>query len=156
MHTPCRHYFIIVNNSLYYVNSFFPHFLAIYIIVTMLGNAHRPCKQCINIIEKSLHHVYSFSPDLFWFSYSICMNYHIRKCTQTMWTIHHHCGQWSLSCYSILFWSFPDVLGIFASITILGNMHRPCKQYLNLVNNSLHHVYSFFSWVFLNFFLFFY
>ena len=35
-----------------------------------------------------------------------------------------------------------DVLGIFASIAILGNVHGPCKQYLNLVNN--HHVYCFF------------
>ena len=60
VHRPCRHHFIIVNNSLYHVYSFFPHFLAIFTSVTILGNAHRPCKQCINIITKSLHHVYLF------------------------------------------------------------------------------------------------
>ena len=40
--------------------SFFPHFLAIFTSVTILGNVHRLCKRCINIITKSLHHVYLF------------------------------------------------------------------------------------------------
>ena len=51
----------------------------------------------------------------------------------------------SILCLLILF----DLLMIFASVTILGNAHRPCKQYPNIVDNSLHHVYSFFpefSW----------
>ena len=61
VHRPCRHYFIIVNNSLYHASSFFPHFLALFTSVNILGNAHRLCKQCINIIKKSLNHVYSFS-----------------------------------------------------------------------------------------------
>ncbi|KIJ99814.1 hypothetical protein K443DRAFT_101506 [Laccaria amethystina LaAM-08-1] len=39
---------------------------------------------------------------------------------------------------------FPDFLTIFALLTIFGNVHRPCKQYPNIVNNSVHHVYSFF------------
>ena len=60
VHRPCRHHFIIVNNSLYHVYSFFPHFLAIFTSVTILGNVHRPCKQCISIFTKSLHHVYLF------------------------------------------------------------------------------------------------
>ena len=60
VHRPCRHHFIIVNNSLYHVYPFFPHFLAIFTSVTILGNVHRLCKQCINIITKSLHHVYLF------------------------------------------------------------------------------------------------
>ena len=37
----------------------------------------------------------------------------------------------------------PDFLIIFVLITIFGNVHRPCKQYSNIVDNSLHHVYSF-------------
>ena len=46
---------------------------------------------------------------------------------------------------SILFFSFfSDFLAIFALLTIFGNVHRPCKQYSNIVNNSLHHVCSFF------------
>ena len=35
-------------------------------------------------------------------------------------------------------------MAIFALITILGNAHRPCKHYPNIVNNSIHHVYSVF------------
>ena len=84
VHRPCRYYFIILNNSLYHVYSFFAHFLALFTSVTILENVHRPCKQCINIIKKSLHHVYSFSSDFSWSCYDICMNYHIRQCTQTM------------------------------------------------------------------------
>ena len=57
---PCRHHFIIVNNSLYHAYPLFPHFLAIFTSVTILGNVHRLCKQCINIMTKSLHHVYLF------------------------------------------------------------------------------------------------
>ena len=32
---------------------------------------------------------------------------------------------------------------IFVLITIFGNAHRPCKDYSNIVNNCLHHVFSF-------------
>ena len=46
---------------------------------------------------------------------------------------------------SILFFSFfSDFLAIFALLTIFGNVQRPCKQYPNIVNNSRHHVCSFF------------
>ena len=39
---------------------------------------------------------------------------------------------------SILFFSFcSDFWAIFALLTIFGNMHRPCKQHPNIVNNSL-------------------
>ena len=38
---------------------------------------------------------------------------------------------------------FPDFIIIFMFITILGNMHRLCKLYPNIVNNSLQCVYSF-------------
>ena len=33
-----------------------------------------------------------------------------------------------------------------ASLSIFGNMHRPCKHCCNIANNSLHHVYSFLPW----------
>ena len=102
-----------------------------------------------------------------------CLSYHISKCAQIMLTplrhcqqlslsclsfflhflaiftsvtilgIHQYCWQWPMSCYSILSWCCPDVLGIFASIIIFGNAHRPYKQYPTIVNNSLHHVYFF-------------
>ena len=57
MHRPCRHHFIIVNNSLYHVYSFFPHFLAIFTSVTILGNVHRPCNQYFTL--PGLFHVES-------------------------------------------------------------------------------------------------
>ena len=60
VHRPCRHHFIIVDNSLYHVYPFFPHFLAIFTSVTILGNVHRLCKRYINNITKSLHHTYLF------------------------------------------------------------------------------------------------
>ena len=138
MHRPCRHYFIIVNNGVY---SFFPHFLAIFTSVTILGNVHRPCNQCIKII-KSIYIMsilfFLIFPDLFVIFAWIAI----------LGNAHRWCKQYTNIvedglCDDTPF--FSDVLGIFASITILGNMHRPCKQYLNLVNNNLHHVYSFFA-----------
>ena len=41
-----------------------------------------------------------------------------------------------------------DFLIIFALITILGNAHRPYKQYTNIVESGLHHLSSFFPVVF--------
>ena len=46
----------------------------------------------------------------------------------------------SILCLSF----FSHFLAIFAPLTIFGNVHRPCKQCPNIVNNSLHHVCSFF------------
>ena len=48
-----------------------------------------------------------------------------------------------MSCYSTFPGSFSDVLVIFALITILGNAHRPCEQYPNIVSNHLQHTSSF-------------
>ena len=84
VHRPCRHYFIIVNNSLYHASSFSPHFQASFTSVDISGNVHRLYKQCINIIKNSLQHIYSLSPDFSWSSYDISITYHIRKCPQTM------------------------------------------------------------------------
>ena len=49
---------------------------------------------------------------------------------------------------SILFLlSFPNFLVIFLVITILGNAHRPCKLYLNIINKYTWCLSSF-SWFF--------
>ena len=57
------------------------------------------------------------------------------------------CRQMSKQCLNIIkkscIGSFPDVLVIFALITIFGNAHRPCEQYPNIVSNCLQHAYSF-------------
>ena len=102
VHRPCRHHFIIVNNSLYHVYPFFPHFLAIFTSVTILGNVHRLCKQCINIITKSLHHVYLFPlifPDFLaiFASITILGNVH-RPCKQFLNLVNtclHHASSFS-------------------------------------------------------------
>ena len=41
-----------------------------------------------------------------------------------------------------------DFVAMFALVAIFGNVHRPCLHYSNIVNNSLHHVYSFFHFLF--------
>ena len=92
--------------------------------------------------QKELHQFFS------WCSGYICINYHIRKCAQTMWTVPQHCQQLSTSYLSIFF--FSDFLAIFTLITILGNTHSPCKLYLNIINNFTSCL-SFFSWFFPDF-----
>ena len=59
--------------------------------------------------------------------------------------MHQQCQEESMSCLFFFSWFFPDFLIIFASITILGNAHRPCKQYTNIVDNGLFHVTPFTS-----------
>ncbi|KIJ91272.1 hypothetical protein K443DRAFT_115240, partial [Laccaria amethystina LaAM-08-1] len=41
---PYKHYSNIVSNSVHYVASFFPDFLAIFALITISGNVHRPCR----------------------------------------------------------------------------------------------------------------
>ena len=82
--------------------------------------------------QKELHQFFSWCPDY------ICMNYHIRKCAQTMWTVPQHCQQVSTSCLLFFFLSFPDFLLIFLLITILGNVHTICRWCTNIVDNDLH------------------
>ena len=79
----------------------------------------------------------------FWCSGYTCINYHIRKCAQTIWTVPQHCQQLSMAC---LFFSYDYscFLIIFTVLTILGNAHRPCKEYTNIVDNGLHHISLFF------------
>ena len=52
----------IVNNSLFFFFLIFPDFLAIFALITILGNAHRPCKHYPSIVNNSICHVYSVSP----------------------------------------------------------------------------------------------
>ena len=53
MHRPCKHYSNIVNDSLHHVYSFFFHFLAIFVLMTILGNAHRLYKWYSNTITNN-------------------------------------------------------------------------------------------------------
>ena len=125
---------------------FLPPFWSLHssvIPVTGLWGPFRGKYQNDTILWQELHHVYSFSPDFSRFSHYICIGYYIRKCTQTMQIIYQQWWQWSTTCYSTLPASFPDVLVIYALITILGNVHRPCKQYPNIVGNCLQHASSF-------------
>ena len=52
--------------------------------------------------------------------------------------------------YLYLFLIFSDFLAIFTWITILRNAHRPCKLYLNIINNFTSCL-SLFSWFFPDF-----
>ena len=124
VHRPCRHYFIIVNNSLYHVYYFFPHFLAIFTSLTILGNAHRPCKQCINIIKRVYIISSLFSPDFFCFSYYICINYYISTCSETK--LNNTPTLWKM-VYVMLLHSF--VIFSWWSGHICFNYHiRKCAQ----------------------------
>ena len=127
----------------------FPYFIAIFTSITIFGIVHRPSQQYLNIVNNSLHHVYFFL-DIPWFSDYIYIDFYIWKCAQTI----QHYPTLSITVYIIsilVFLIFHDFLAIFALITILGNAHRPCKHFPNIVNNSLHHVYSFFLilWVYI-------
>ena len=70
---------------------------------------------------------------LFFLIFSLYLCYlPFRKCTQT---IPQHYQQ--LYMMSLLFFQiFPDYLTRFTLLTILGNVHRPCKLYLSILNNS--------------------
>ena len=52
--------------------------------------------------------------------------------------------------YLYFFRIFSDFRAIFTLITILGNAHRPCQLYLNIINNFTSCL-SFFSWFFPDF-----
>ena len=106
-HRPCEQYPNIVSNCPQHAYSFpliIPYFLIIFTLLTILGNAHRACKQHTNIVDDGLHRISLFFSDFFWFSGYIYLNYHIRKCAQTMWTIPQHCQQ--LSTASLFFSSY--------------------------------------------------
>ena len=45
-----------------------------------------------------------------------------------------------------------NFLAIFSLITTFGNVHRPSKQYINIINDHFQHV-NFFSYFFLTFWL---
>ena len=144
VHQHCQQQYLSV-----YCSLFFADFVTIFVVITIFENAHRPCKHYSNIVHNSLHHVYSFF-SLFFLIFWLYLHYlpYLEMCTDHV----NSTPILSTMVYimSFLFFSFfPDFLAIFASITTLGNVHRPCKQYPNIVTNSLHHVFSFFpffSW----------
>ena len=56
-----------------------------------------------------------------------------------------------LTMFYICLFIFPNFLTIFTLITILGNAHRPCKLYLNIINKytwclSIFHCYLILFW----------
>ena len=86
---------------------------------------------------------------LFFWSYGyIFTNYYIWKCAQTMLTLLQNCQQQSTSCLFFFCLFLHDFLAMFALVAIFWNVHRPCLHYSNIVNNSLHYVYSFFLFLF--------
>jgi hypothetical protein len=143
VHRPCKHYSIIVSNSVHYVSSFFPDFLAIFGLITIFGTVHRPCKQCHNIVDNSSC-LFFFSPFflIFWLHFHYLP--YLEMCTDhvnsTLTRSPHHSH-----FFLILSLFFIGKLTIFALLTIFGSVHRPCKQCPNIVKNSLHHVYYYFS-----------
>ena len=81
---------------------------------------------------------------LFW----ICtLTRAILKCAKTMYTVPQHCQQQLMSCLYCVF----VCLAIFSLITIFGNAHRPCEQYLSIVDNRLHYIYTVFLLLWLYF-----
>ena len=81
VHRPCQEYpALSITVSSFFFWFFFSNFLAIFALITILGNAHRPCQQYPTLLIT----VYSFFPHFSGFSGYICINYHIRKCAQTM------------------------------------------------------------------------
>ena len=90
-----------------------------------------------------------FSPWSSSYSYISC---HIWKCAQTTWTPTLSTTVSKCLCFCSFFSS--DFVTIFVLITIFGNAHRPYKLYSNIVNHSLNHVYSFFPFSSLIFWLY--
>ena len=111
----------------------FTHFSAIFAQITIFWNAHR-CQQYPNTVNKSLYHVYSVVP-----LFSSFLQYYTVPLLLSD-SSHSDGIQWNPVEYS--------------GVQQIGNAHRPCKQYPNIVDNSLHHVYSFFL-IFLHFLLIF-
>ena len=123
----------------------FPDFLVIILSINTLENVHIPCKQCTNMVDNDLHLSLHFFLIFFWFSEYNCMNYHIRKCAQTMYTIPQHDQQ--VHIMSLVFSGlFANYLIIFALITILGSVHRPCEQYPNIITTI--HIFFWFYYYF--------
>ena len=63
--------------------------------------------------------------------------------------MHQNCWQWSTSVSFFLI--FPDFLSIFTLIAILGNVHRWCTLYLNIINKYTSCLPSL-CWLFADFF----
>ena len=152
MHTPHKQCTNIVDNDLHLSLHFFlifSDFLSIITWITILGNAHRPCIYFTSTWLTSTHHVSSFFLTFCWFSHNLCINYHIRKCAQTMWTAphhHHHHPYFFLilllfmwKCKTFHIWHF---LAPFLSLD--SSVQTPSTVPLH-VNDSLDHIYSFLS-----------
>ena len=96
---------------------------------------------CTSTLATSTHHVSLLFPDFLLIFHYLSINYHIRKCAQTMYTEPQHYQQVNIMS-SFFFLTFADFVIIFALITILGSTHRPCKQYPNI--NTIIHIFFWF------------
>ena len=97
---------------------------------------HRPCKQ-YPALSTTVYIVSIFSLFFPWFSGYICITYHIWKCAQTMWMVPQHVHNSPHHVYSffLFFSSFASYIYI-DYYTIIGNVHRPCKQLSNITTPS--------------------
>ena len=92
---------------------------------------HRPHQSYLNIANNSSHCVYYFS--WFWGYIRIITMF------RNAHSLHQHYPQTIniiLDHVYSFFLIFHDFTAIFISITIFGKVHRPCRQYPNIVTNS--------------------
>ena len=87
-----------------------------------------------------------FSLDLHYLPYWEMRTDHVNN-TPTLLTMVH-------IIYFYFFLIFPDFLSIFTLITILGNGHRPCTLYFNIINRYTSYL-SFLSQLFAHFLIMF-
>ena len=138
----------------------FSDFLSIFAWITILGNTHIPCTHYTSTWSTSTHHVASFFQTFCWFSHNLSINYHIRKCAQTMWTVpqhHHHHPYFFLilllffmwKCNTFHIWHFlAPFLSLDSGVILVDQ--TPSTVPLH-VNDGLDHIYSFLpalSWFF--------
>ena len=141
MHTLCNQCTNIADNDLclsLHCFLIFSDILSIFTWITILGNAHRLCTHCTLTWSTSTHHV-SFFLTFCWFSHNLCINYHIRKCAQTMWTVpqhHYHHPYFFLilllffmwKCKTFHIWHFlAPFLSLDSCVILVTRLHQ---QYL--------------------------
>ena len=87
VHRPCNQCIKIIKR--FYIMSIlfllsFPDFLVIFLLITISGNAHRPYINNTPALLTMIYICLFIFPDFSWFSDYTSINYHIRKCAQTM------------------------------------------------------------------------
>ena len=141
------HRIIVILYFLTFWSYIFFWFYGYNVLVTIFGNVHRPCRHHFIIVNNSLYHVYSFSPISWLYLHQLpywemCTD-HVSNASTLSQRVY------IMSIFFLLI--FPDFLAIFAWITILGNVRRPCRQCINIVESSLCHATPFLPDLFLVF-----